>query len=155
MKRLFQFALFITLTASPIFAYAQATGNAVSQSPLAKCLPPEIKLSDVVDSASAGPAKGQSVGRDSVTVEQRLNELNATCSSENKLVDGNGKQIVFYHLTGCWGNPPEDYQDILQKQRDEINKLKQQYTVIEISCSPSGIRISYSPGPMSSDRGLA
>lgn len=155
MKRSFQLALFITLTASPILAYAQGTGNAVSQSSLAKCLPPEIKLSDVVEATSAGPAKGQSVGPHNVTVEQRLNELNATCSSENKLVDGNGKQIVFYHLTGCWGNPPENYQDILQKQRDEISKLKQQYTVIEISCNPSGIRISYSPGPMSSDRGLA
>src|ERR1700736_5472482 len=126
MKRLFRFALFITLTASPIFAYAQATHEGVSQSPLAKCLPPEIKLSDVVEATNSGPAKGQSVGQHNVTVEQRLNELKATCNNDNKLVDGNGRQIVFYHLTGCWGNPPENYQDILQRQRDEINKLKQQ-----------------------------
>ena len=142
MKRLFEFALSITLTASPIFAYAQATGNAVSQSPLAKCLPPEIKLSDVVEATSAGRPNAQPGESHSVTVEQRLNELKATCNSDNKLVDGNGKQIVFYHLTGCWGNPPENYQDILRKQRDEINKLKQQYTVIEMTCNPSGIPIS-------------
>ncbi len=51
-----------------------------------------------------------------VTVEQKLNELKATCNSDNKLVDGNGKQINFYPLTGCWGNPPFNYQDILRKQ---------------------------------------
>jgi hypothetical protein len=152
MKRLFQFALVINLTASSMSIYAQATAgpitqqgstnNGVSQSSLAKCLPPEIKLSDVVDAAKAGYANGQPVGLHNVTVEQKLNELKATCNSDNKLVDGNGKQIVFYRLTGCWGNPPENYQEILQKQRDEINKLKQQYTVIEITCNPSGIRIS-------------
>jgi hypothetical protein len=152
MKRLFQFALFINLTVSPMFVCAQATGgpmaqqgstnNGVSQSSLAKCLPPEIKLSDVVDAPNAGLAKGQPAGSHNVTVEQKLKELKATCNSDNKLVDGNGKQVVFYHLTGCWGNPPANYQDILQKQRDEINKLKQQYTVIEITCNPSGIRIS-------------
>jgi hypothetical protein len=130
-----------------MFIYAQAAGGPVfqqgstnteaSQSSLAKCLPPDIKLSDVVDAAN-----GQSAGSRNVTVEQRLNDLKATCNGDNKLVDGNGKQIVFYRLTGCWGNPPENYQEILQKQRDEIDKLKQQYTVIEITCNPSGIRIS-------------
>jgi hypothetical protein len=120
----------------------ESADNGASQSSLAKCLPPEIGLSDVVDATSAGSAKSQPGGSHNITVEQKLNELKATCSSDNKLVDGNGKQIVFYHLTGCWGNPPADYQDILQKQREELNKLKQQYTVIEISCNPSGIRIS-------------
>jgi len=109
---------------------------------LAKCLPADIKLSDIVEATSARYARGQASGVPKITVEDKLNELKATCSDDNKLVDGNGKQIMFYHLTGCWGNPPADYQEILQKQRDELQKLKQQYTVIEMTCNPSGMPIS-------------
>ncbi len=144
-RLLLAFALF-NLTISPLFVFAQATGqavtnNGVSQPSLSKCLPTDVKLIDVVDATITGYANGQPVGLHKVTVEQKLNELKATCNSDNKLVDGNGKQIVFYHLTGCWGNPPSNYQDILKKQRDEINKLKQQYTVIAMTCNPSGIPI--------------
>lgn len=152
MKRSFRFILVISLAASPICLFAQAAGgpvtgqtftnDGISQSSLAKCLPADIKLSDVVDATSTGYANGIPVGLHKVTVEQTLNELKATCNSDNKLVDGNGKQIIFYHLTGCWGNPPYNYQDILQKQRDEIDKLKQQYIVIEMTCNPSGIPLS-------------
>jgi hypothetical protein len=152
MKRLFQFILLINLTVSPLSVFAQASGepvtrqalsnNGVSQSSLAKCLPAEIKLSDVVDATNAAYANGQPVGVRKVTVEQKLNELKATCNSDNKLVDANGKQIIFYRLKGCWGNPPYNYQDILQEQRHEINKLKQQYTVIEMTCNPSGTPVS-------------
>ena len=78
---------------------------------------------------------------DKVTVEQKLAELKASCRSDNKLVDGSGKEITFYHLIGCWGNPPYDYQEILKKQEDEIHKLKEQYTVVEMTCNPSGIPI--------------
>jgi hypothetical protein len=151
MKRSFRFILLISLAVSPICLFAQAAGgpvtgqtltdNGISQSSLAKCLPADIKLSDVVEATSTGYANGQLVGLHKVTVEQKLNELKATCNSDNKLVDGNGKQITFYHLTGCWGNPPYNYQEILQKQRHEIDKLKQQYTVIEMTCNPSGIPI--------------
>ena len=152
MKRSFRFILVISLAASPICLFAQAAGgpvtgqtftnDGISQSSLAKCLPADIKLSDVVDATSTGYANGIPVGLHKVTVEQTLNELKATCNSDNKLVDGNGKQIIFYHLTGCWGNPPYNYQDILQKQRDETDKLKQQYIVIEMTCNPSGIPLS-------------
>jgi hypothetical protein len=152
VKRSFRFILVISLAASPICLFAQAAGgpvtgqtftnDGISQSSLAKCLPADIKLSDVVDATSTGYANGIPVGLHKVTVEQTLNELKATCNSDNKLVGGNGKQIIFYHLTGCWGNPPYNYQDILQKQRDEIDKLKQQYIVIEMTCNPSGIPLS-------------
>ena len=152
MKGSFRFILVISLAASPICLFAQAAGgpvtgqtftnDGISQSSLAKCLPADIKLSDVVDATSTGYANGIPVGLHKVTVEQTLNELKATCNSDNKLVGGNGKQIIFYHLTGCWGNPPYNYQDILQKQRDEIDKLKQQYIVIEMTCNPSGIPLS-------------
>jgi hypothetical protein len=138
MKTLFRFALLINFAVLPASAFAQAA----PQSPLAKCLPAGIKLSDVVEATSTGYANGQPAGLRKVTVEQKLNDLKATCNSENKLVDGNGRQIVFYHLTGCWGNPPRNYQELLQKQRGEIERLKRQYTVIEMTCNPSGAPIS-------------
>ena len=128
-KKLLQFALLIALIA------LSTTSDGVTQASLAKCLPVDIKLSDVVEATSARYASGQASGVHKITVEDKLNELKATCSDDNKLVDGNGKQIMFYHLTGCWGNPPADYQEILQKQRDELQKLKQQYTVIEMTCN--------------------
>jgi len=135
-KKLLQFALLIALIA------LSTTSDGVTQASLAKCLPVDIKLSDVVEATSARYASGQASGVHKITVDDKLNELKATCSDDNKLVDGNGKQIMFYHLTGCWGNPPADYQEILQKQRDELQKLKQQYTVIEMTCNPSGMPIS-------------
>ena len=151
MKRFFQFRLLFSLAVSPLFVFAQAAGepaggqattnNGGSQSSLVKCLPTDIKLNDVVEATSSGYANGQPVGSQKITVEQKLNELKATCSGDNNLVDGNGRQISFYHLIGCWGNPPRNYQDILKRQREEIDKLKRQYTVIEITCNPSGVPI--------------
>jgi hypothetical protein len=56
-------------------------------------------------------------------------------------VDAKGKQIHFYRLTGCWGNPPENYQEILDNQQQELARLRRCYRVIEISCNPSGVMI--------------
>lgn len=128
-KELRQFALLIA------FIALSTTSNGASQASLAKCLPADIKLSDVVE---AGNALGRARGGHKITVEDKLSELKATCNGDNKLVDGNGRQIIFYHLIGCWGNPPQNYHEILQKQQDELQKLKQQYTVIEMTCNPSG-----------------
>lgn len=140
-------ALTISLTVPDFYLLAQTTSgqgskpgttnNETSQSPLAKCLPTDVKLDDVVEASIAGIANGQH----KVTVESKLSELKATCNRDNKLIDGSGKQIVFYHLIGCWGNPPADYRELLEKQREEINKLKQQFTVIEMTCNPSGSNI--------------
>lgn len=100
------------------------------------CLPKGTHLTDVVSSRvnkgalSAGPAE-------QVTVKEKLIEMKARCK-KGKLVDSSGKQIVFYRLTGCWGNPPADYQEILERQRSEIEKLKRRYTVVEMTCNPSG-----------------
>ena len=116
--------------------------KAVSNFSLSQCLPSDIKLSDIVD---AKLVTWYNDGRppviDKVTVDQKLTELKATCR-DNKLVDGSGKEIYFYHLTDCWGNPPFNYQEIMQKQQDEINKLKEQYMVIEMTCNPSGIPLA-------------
>ena len=141
------FPLTCSLTALGIYLFAQTTigqgsqpgmtNNEPSQSPLAKCLPTDVKLNDVVEASIAGNGNDQH----KVTVESKLNELKATCDRDNKLIDGSGKQIVFYHLIGCWGNPPADYRELLEKKREEINKLKQQFTVIEMTCNSSGLSI--------------
>ena len=103
------------------------------------CLPPDIKLTDIVSAEliSFSLSNGYTVKK--VTVEQKLTELKASCSASGKLVDGTGREIYFFHLTGCWGNPPFNYQDILAKQRQELEQLRQHYTVIEMTCNPSGI----------------
>lgn len=68
------------------------------------------------------------------TVEQKLLALDARCRN-GKLVDKTGKEISFVHLLGCWGNPPEDYQEQLDRQQQEIKRLKEKHIVIEISCA--------------------
>ncbi len=93
---------------------------------LSQCLPPTIKLSDVVDAGA--------------TVEQKLGELQANCRN-NKLIDNSGKEIFFYKRIGCWGNAPVNHQEILDQQREAINTLKEQGTVIEMSCNPTGLLI--------------
>jgi hypothetical protein len=100
----------------------------LEQAAYKSCLPSNIKITDFVSSISD-------------TVEQRLKTLKAFCNDQGKLVDASAKEIKFYNLTGCWGNAPANYQEILERQRDEINKLSQTYTVLEMSCNPSGIPI--------------
>ena len=131
----------------PVWAQATAASPAATTtesappSPWAKCLPPAIKLSDVVEVIRAGATAAQPAPSQIVTVAQKLEALAATCSPEHKLVDRNGRPIVFYHLQGCWGMPPPGYQEILQKQRRELERLQQEHTVIEMTCNPSGTRI--------------
>ncbi len=74
------------------------------------------------------------------TVRQMLKSLKAKCS-KGKLVDAKKREIRFYNLQGCWGNPPADYLEIMENQRTEIAELKKKYTVIEMSCNPSGFNI--------------
>ncbi|HAF13023.1 MAG TPA: hypothetical protein DHU55_03730 [Blastocatellia bacterium] len=75
-------------------------------------------------------------GKQTITVEEKLATLKARCR-RGKLIDGSGKQIYFYQLTGCWGNPPTDYQEILDKQNTELIRLRKRYTVIEMTCMTS------------------
>ena len=110
------------------FSFASPTESKVEQ-----CLPPDIHITDVV---SIEPSEDGKPGK-SVTVKKRLLQMKARCRGQ-KLVDVRGREIRFYHLTGCWGNPPADYQEILENQRREIEDLKKRYTVIEMTCNPSG-----------------
>ena len=105
------------------------------QTPLTKCLPPGIKLTDVVE------VKQDDEAADVITVAQKLAELKATCSAADKLVDGAGREIVFFRLQGCWGNPPDNYEEILEQQRRELDRLKQERTVVEMTCNPSGMPV--------------
>ena len=49
------------------------------------------------------------------------------------------KETYYYHLTTCWGNPPQNYMDLVKAEQDKINLLKQKYNVIIVGC-PAGIQ---------------
>jgi len=103
-----------------------------------QCLPEYVKPTEVVSTRLV-----QTDGRtlvETITVEQKLAELKANCKN-GKLVDGAGTEIYFYKLTGCWGNPPRNYQEIRERQEAELARLRKQYMVIEMTCNPSGFPI--------------
>jgi len=101
-----------------------------------KCLPAGITASDVVSTRWVRPSNTI----EKTTVEQKLAELKAKCKS-GRIVDSNGREIRFFRLQGCWGNPPVNYQEILEQQDKELQKLKKRYTVIEMTCNPEGAPI--------------
>ena len=101
------------------------------------CLPSGVKTTDVVSADLVGMGKeGPDVRK--VTVKEKLTEMKARCRG-GKLVDRAGKEIRFYRLKGCWGNPPADYLEILEKQRKDLEEMRKHYTVVEMTCNPSGI----------------
>jgi hypothetical protein len=108
------------------------------ESSLSHCLPVNVKLDDVVSTKVVGDIRPENVVR--TTVEQTLGGLGAVCKNA-KLKDASGKEIYFHHRVGCWGNPPQNYSEILQKQQDELDRLKKKYTVVEMTCNPSGMPI--------------
>src|SRR5437588_11424237 len=123
MRRQFFYFIFLRV--------ACTSGAHAQRSRSLNCLPNNIKEDTVVSVEQSGKAARQ------ITVKERLKQLKARCRGR-KLVDQKGRQIYFYRLTGCWGNPPVDYQEILERQRKEISELKKRYRVIEIPCNPKG-----------------
>ena len=99
------------------------------------CLPDGIKPDTIVSSEQVRSAGGTTIRK--VTVSELLTKLRAHCK-KGKLVDGKSREIYFYRLVGCWGNPPADYQELLEKQKGELVRLKRKYTVVEISCNQGG-----------------
>jgi len=97
--------------------------------PVERCLPANIALSDSV----LAPVSESDRTAAGVTVEKKLFELNAYCK-EGKLFTDTHKEIRFYR-TSCWGNPPADYLEILKRERAEVNELRKQYLVLELSCN--------------------
>lgn len=98
------------------------------------CLPSDVQLTDLL-SATWETKNYVTTLLTSVTVEQKLRQLNASCHN-GKLVDGNGREIRFVRLVG-WGNPPYNYGEILAKQSATIEKLMETYTVIQIPYNSS------------------
>jgi len=97
------------------------------------CLPSDLKASEVIEVVTQlGPGGPE---KKAFTVGDRLKRHKARCR-KGKLVDASGRPIVFYRLKGCWGTPPENYQEIIEKQTAEIEKLRKDNVVIEIPCNP-------------------
>ena len=107
-----------------------------------KCLPADIKEDTVVSYVTTTSTKGVA-SIQPITVSQSLAKLKARCVCD-KLVDRRGKEIRFFHLQGCWGNPPADYLEILDNQRREIARLRKSYRVIELTCDTGVPRQSIS-----------
>jgi hypothetical protein len=89
------------------------------------CLPADVKLSDPVVDPTAPNKRA--------TVESKLRSLRARCRKA-RLLDRHGREIRFYHLVGCWGNPPRGYDEILKRQEREIADMRKRYTLLEVPC---------------------
>ena len=101
-----------------------------------ECLPSDVAADEVIGVEQSGMNQASK----EVTVKSKLSQIGARCRGK-RLVDARGKQIHFYRLTGCWGNPPENYEEILANQQRELTRLRRRYRVVEISCNPSGVLI--------------
>ena len=113
--------VFLVLAGS---AGAQVVSNGtISRFP---CIQQGFSVGDVV-----------SFGSPNITVGKKLVELKARCRGIG-LVTGRGRPIRFFRPP-CWGNPPADYLEILEKERRQVAALKKKYTVIEIACDPKAV----------------
>jgi len=94
------------------------------------CLPDNAQLKSQIQEQqphSKAEAKPKTLGA-------KLIELKAQCR-KGKLMDHHGKEIRIVELIGCWGNPPEDYQEQLDRQEEELKGLREKYVVIVIPCA--------------------
>jgi len=103
------------------------------------CLPDGINTTDIVSTREVQSRKGQREFQ-KISVEQTLKDLRARCR-RGKLVDASGTEIRFYKLAGCWGHPSDDDREVLDRQKQELAKLRKHYRVIEMTCNPSGQQI--------------
>lgn len=90
-----------------------------------RCLPKDVRLDQVVSYGRGGR---------NVTVENQLIEMKARCRN-SKLVDAKRREIRFFRQS-CWGNPPENYLEIQQREAEELAKLQRRYRVIVFRCNP-------------------
>ena len=101
-----------------------------------RCLSSDVNETDIVEVRTLTSKTGKDY-TEKITVKDKLNKMKSRCA-KGKLVDGKRREIRFYFLQGCWGNPPANYLEILNRQNSEIEQLKKQYTVIEMTCNPDG-----------------
>ena len=107
--------------------------NSTKTDRFTSCLPEGIKLTSEIFEDSNGLPNAKSKPK---TLRRKLTELRARCKNR-KLVTHNGKEIRIVQLIGCWGNPPEDYQEQLDRQQRELKQLKDKYVLIQIPCTSS------------------
>ena len=100
---------------------------------IAKHLPADVKLDTV---ASCGD-----MGKNKIIVEQELARVGAFISTDGKLRSRSGREIYFHHMIGCWGNPPGNYMQLWEEENRTLERLRQQYTVITLTCNPSGMPV--------------
>ena len=91
------------------------------------CLPEGFALTDVVSFVRNTSGK-----EENITIEQKLAELKARCK-RGRLVDPKGREIKFFR-PACFGNPPADYEEIRQKESQELARLQKDYNVIIFEC---------------------
>ncbi len=121
-------------------ALARAQDSAPPQ-PIESCLPKGVRLTEIAEVITEPVSTPASGPPRKVTVQDKLTALQARCR-DGKLVDGSGREIVFFRLIGCWGNPPENYLELLAKQRSDLAELQERFTVVEMTCNPSGTHIA-------------
>ena len=93
------------------------------------CLPETFDLDETIAYRTMPSGKEMAM-----KLKDKLVELKATCR-DGKLVDHQKREIKLFRLA-CFGNPPADYDEIQQRQQQELSQLKKQYTVIIIECNP-------------------
>jgi hypothetical protein len=98
---------------------------------IARSLPADVKLDTIAD---ASP-------NEKITVEQRLIRLHAHVDADGTLRDSSGGEIRFFHLRTCWGNPPPNYLELQRQEKHELEELSKEFTVVTITCNPSGLPI--------------
>ena len=135
MKICFYLLLSIWLLAGAKINLAQSNAGPPEATKY-RCLPDEIKPDTAVEAKQIKWAGGTRLVKE--TVAQRLSTMNARCKA-GKLLDRKGKEIRFYNVQGCWGNPPADYLEILEAEKRTLRDLRRKFTVIEITCNPSGL----------------
>jgi hypothetical protein len=128
---------FLLVLAFGLFARAEDSAPSPSIEP---CLPNGIRRTEIAEVITEAVSNAASGAPRRITVQDKLSALQAHCRA-GKLVDGSGREIVFYRLAGCWGHPPPNYQELLAKQRSELAALRERFTVVEMTCNPSGAHI--------------
>jgi hypothetical protein len=114
-------------------------GGSTDKNKYGACLPDGINATDIVSTREVKSPKGRREVQ-KISVEQKLKDLKARCR-RGKLVDASGTEIRFYKLAGCWGHPSDDDREVLDRQKQELAKLRKRYRVVEMTCNPSGEQI--------------
>jgi hypothetical protein len=91
------------------------------------CLQEGFQLSDKISDGDA-----VSLAKHSLTVEAYLAKVKAKCK-RGKLFDAKGKEIRLFRPS-CFGNRPDNYREIVQKETEELARLKKRYRVLTIAC---------------------